>query len=184
MKIKNTILLARRNITVKKHGQAMWDQLVKELLPRFPILGEPLLATGATPVEDFLAINAEILRRCFGDDSPRVYRDVARQAADWQLTNGPYKGWLNSDLKGFVNYLPTIWDTFYVQTKSHVTISLDANIVHIRILDIGLWHPHFEFGPMAWFQRALELKSGKPVSPVVVKGGPTAVNEIYYTMHM
>lgn len=79
--------------------------------------------------------------------------------------------------------LPTIWTTYYSETSSRIVAELDErSVVHLKVLDLGMWHPYFEYLVVGYVQRGLEIVTNASVPCQPVKSGPSATNEIYYRL--
>src|SRR4051812_13316076 len=184
MKAKNTALLARRQSIISEFGIAAWDAFTRDAARRFPVLAEPLVATSALPIETFLGINDELVKH-FYKNNPRTYSDLGRASAEWALREGPYKAYAQQGLDAFVQAIPRIWTTYYVETSSRLSAQLDdKRVLHTKTLDLGMWHPYFEHLVAGYIQRALEIVVARPVPTQAVKSGPTAINEIYYRYYL
>ncbi len=183
MRAKNPTLIARRKGIIDEFGEAAWTAFVHERSGRFPILAQPLVATSSLPIDEFLQINDEILRH-FYQGKDKHYLDLGRASAQWALTEGPYKRFAQQGIEPFVKSMPSIWTTYYSETTSHIVAELDERrVVHLKILDLGMWHAYFEYLVVGYVQRGLELVTNVKVPCQAVKSGPSATNEIYYRLY-
>lgn len=180
MKAKNTTMLARRQAIIDEFGIAAWDGFTRDMARRYPVLAEPLVATSALPIDTFLAINDELLKH-FYKGNTKIYSDLGRASAEWALLEGPYKAYAQQGLEAFVRAIPRIWTTYYIETNSRLSAELDdKRTLHAKILDLGMWHPYFEYLVVGYIQRALEIVANRTVPTQAIKSGPAAINEIYY----
>ncbi len=183
MRAKNTTLIARRKGIIDEFGDPAWTAFARERSGRFPILAQPLVATSSLPIDEFLQINDEILKH-FYQGKEKHYLDLGRASAQWALTEGPYKRFVQQDVGAFVKSLPAIWTTYYSETKSRLVGELDPQrVVHLKVLDLGMWHPYFEYLVVGYVQRGLEIVTDAKVPCQAVKSGPSATTEIYYRLY-
>ncbi len=118
MRIKGTALLARRNSIERAFGVEAWSSLVREMRPAHPFFAELLTAASLVPLDAFLSIHDEIVRR-FYHGVTRIYLTRGEQSADWALSQGPYRSFLmRKDMASFVESFPTLWGTYFVETTS------------------------------------------------------------------
>jgi hypothetical protein len=176
-------LVARRKGIVDKFGEDAWLAFVKDMGGRYPTLDGPFVATATIPIDEFLAINDEIVKR-FYRGNPRAYFEVGRASAHWALTEGPYKEYARRGLEALVQFLPSLYHTYYAETTSRIELRLERNIVHYKILDLPRWHPYLEYVIVAFAQGALEVVTGKRSVAHPVASGPAAVREIYYRIRL
>jgi len=182
MRAKNTTLIARRKGIIDELGEEAWIAFVRKWSDRFPILAQPLVATSSLPIDEFLQINDEILKH-FYKGRDKHYLDLGRASAQWALTEGPYKRFVQQGIEPFVKSLPLIWTTYYSETPSRIVAELDERrVVHLKVLDLGMWHAYFEYLVVGYVQRGLEIVTDANVPCQAVKSGPSATNEIYYRL--
>lgn len=183
MKVKNTALLARRALIVQEFGEAAWEEWTRQMSTRFPLLAQPLVATNCEPVESFLQINEAAVER-FYRVQKNAYWHMGTASALWAL-GGPYKRFVEERrLEEFVQSLPAVWTTYYVETSSYAKAELDNRVVHVRLLDLEMYHPYFEFLTMGYVQQGLEMISARRAIAKCVLGGPSARKEIYYRFYV
>jgi hypothetical protein len=173
-------LIARRKGVVDKFGEPAWLAFVRDMNGRYPTLESPFLATATIAIDEFLAINDEIVKR-FYQGNPRVYFELGRASARWALTEGPYQEYARRGLPTLIEFLPTLYRTYYAETRSRIELKHEGNVVHYKILDLEQWHPYLEFVIVAFAQGTMEVVTGKRTSAVPVKAGPAALKDgIYY----
>jgi hypothetical protein len=172
MKVKGVALLARKNVVSKEFGRPAWDQLWADMAQRYPCFRQPVLATSLVPLDEFLALHDELIRRHYGDVR-NSYITLGEQSARWALTDGPYKNFVaDRDFAGFATFFPRTWGTYFVETTSRCTAHIGAdNVIHFRAFDLPQWHPYLEYFIVGYFKGGLELLCANPILTKRVTGG-------------
>jgi hypothetical protein len=173
-------LIGRRKAIVDKFGEDAWLAFVRDMAGRYPTLDGAFVATATIGIEEFLAINDEIIDRFFHGNT-RAYFELGRASARWALTEGPYKEYARRGLQALIELLPSLYRTYYAETTSRIELELDGSIVHYKILDLELWHPYLEYVIVAFAQGTMEVVTGQRTLAKPVRAGPSALKEgIYY----
>lgn len=181
MKMKGTAFLARKKVVTEKFGQPAWDEFIAETAEEVPFLSSPVMATTAIPIEDFIRFQEALVRR-FYNGNPKAYWDFGAASAQWSLTEGPYRAALaKSDLKALVLTFPGLWSNYYDDGQMVATLS--GPIVHVRIVNLPMWHIAFEMMVMGYFARALEMYLGHKVASKRLIGGSPGP-ELHYVFYV
>jgi hypothetical protein len=172
MKVKGVALLARKNVVIREFGERAWEELWQDMADRYPCFRRPVLATSAVPVDEFLALHDELVRR-FYKDVKNAYGTLGEQSARWAVTEGPYKSFVaDKDFAGFAEFFPRTWGTYFLETTSRCTTHLrDDSVVDFRAVDLPKWHPYFEYFIVGYFKGALELICANPILTRQLQGG-------------
>ena len=172
MRIKGAALMARKSIVTKEFGEGAWSKLLADMAQSFASFRQPVLATSTIPYTDFLAFHDELVRRFYGGEN-RAYIMLGEQSARWAVTEGPYKSFIaDKDLEGFVRFFPRTWTTYFIETQSHCTTSINGSgVIEFKTFDLPVWHPYFEMFIVAYFKGALELVCANTIRMKQVRGG-------------
>jgi hypothetical protein len=172
MKIKGVALLSRKNVVIKDFGERAWEELWQDMAARYECFRRPVLATSAIPIDEFLVLHDELVRRLY-KDMKNAYATLGEQSARWAVTEGPYKGFVTDrDFAGFADFFPRTWGTYFLETTSYCTSHLRAdNVIDFRAFDLPKWHPYFEYFIVGYFKGALELICANPILTRQVQGG-------------
>lgn len=172
MKVKGVALLSRKNVVISEFGERAWEELWQEMAERYPCFRRPVLATSAVPVDEFLALHDELVRR-FYKEVKSAYTTLGEQSARWAVTEGPYKAFVaDKDFAGFSEFFPRTWGTYFLETTSRCTTHLrDDSVVDFRAIDLPKWHPYFEYFIVGYFKGALELICANPILTRQLQGG-------------
>jgi AraC-like DNA-binding protein len=174
MRIKGAALLARKHIVTEEFGAGAWAELFKDLSTRFPYFKQPVLATSIIPLTEFLSFHDELVRRFYGGQSD-CYFSLGAQSARWAVTEGPYKSFIaDRDFPGFVEFFPSTWGTYFVETSSYCTTRLAGDSIDFEAFELPLWHPYFEYFVVGYFKGALELICVNPIHVKQLQGGSGA----------
>jgi hypothetical protein len=175
MFVKGTAFLGRRSAIVQAFGEERWKTFLAMQDPVF----RDVLPTTRIDVHKFLALQDAILKEFFNNDFNMLFA-YGEKSAEWALVEGPYKTFIrDKDLARFVKeVLPFTWGVYYSEGSS--TPTLEGNTVHLRVHDLPVMHPYFEYVVMGWVKRALELVTGKRVKAEPVLRAKPSAKEIYY----
>ena len=182
VKIKGSALLARKEIVTSKFGPRAWADLVSHMAAAYPYFNSPLVAASLVPVREFLAFHDELLRRFYDGDS-HVYFRLGEESAEWALTRGPYKKFMNrKDIASFVASVPYLSSAYWEDATTTYRANLDGDVVTLEVAGLPWWHPYFEYLVVGYIKHALELLCGKKVALERLKGG--AGTEYVYEFHV
>jgi hypothetical protein len=183
MRIKGTALLARKRVIENAFGEGAWRTLVDDMRDAYPSLGQPLTAASLYPVQDFLAIHDEIIRRFYGGDD-EAYFMLGEQSAEWALTEGPYKTFMKrKDIASFVESFPSLWAAYFHGTASTGTATMIGGTIVLQAHNLPVWHPYFEYLIAGYMKKGLELLGAK-VTSRRVEGGPNAGKGFTYEFEL
>ncbi len=180
MEVKGVAFLSRKEGIIKQFGKEKWEEFIKKISTEESYFKQPILASTLIPVQSFL-IFQDVLLKEFYNNNEQVYWMIGEKSAEWSLLEGPYKTFLKTkDLNKFVeSSLPLLWKMFY--SSGIVYTKLDNNnIAHIKILDLPIWHIHFEYTIMGYCKRAFELLGIENLIMNKIKGVSLGDKEIYY----
>jgi len=172
MKVKGVALLSRKSIIAKQFGERAWEELWRDMAERYAYFRQPVLATSAVPLDEFIALHDELVRR-FYKDIKQAYISLGEQSARWAVTEGPYKGFVaDRDFAGFARFFPRTWGTYFVETTSHCTTHVTSkNVIEFKVFDLPKWHAYLEYFIVGYFKGALELICANPILTKQVQGG-------------
>lgn len=172
MKVKGVALLSRKSIITKQFGERAWEELWRDVAARYPYFRQPVLATSAVPIQEFLGLHDELVRR-FYKDVKQAYTLLGEQSARWAVTEGPYKSFVaDRDFAGFAQFFPRTWNTYFVDTTSSATTHVrDDNVIEFKAVDLPFWHPYLEYFIVGYFKGALELICANPILTRQIQGG-------------
>jgi hypothetical protein len=170
VQVKGTAYLARKNQILKTRGEKAWDDFVARLAEEVPFFKKPILQTTGIPHESFLRFQ-ELLIGEFFDGKDEAYWTMGAAAAEWALTEGPYKAFIASkDVRSFVLTFPALWRNYF--DTSDVEMSFMPGEIRVQARGLPTWHQYFEFLVMGYFTRALELLGARSIHSQRVRGGP------------
>jgi hypothetical protein len=170
--VKGTAFLARKNQIFKTRGEDPWNRFIEGLAQRRPFFNRPILQTTNIPVDDFLDFQESMVAEFFrGED--RAYWEIGAAAAQWALTEGPYKQFIESrDVKSFALVFPALWRNYF--TVSDCDIKFEAGppqAVTVHARGLPRWHPYFEYLVMGYFKKSLEMLGARSVDVQALASG-------------
>ncbi len=182
MNVKGTAFRARADMVIKMYGEARWRSFIDRYAEQVPFWKQQIFALTLIPAETFLAFQDELVDLFFGGE-PQTYWDFGASSAEWSLTKGPYKTFLETrDVATFVrSALRSLWNAYY--TAGKLEGEMKGNVVHVRITGVPTPHIHFEYSVMGYIKKALELMGSK-VEEKRIKGFDSEDKEIYYQFHL
>lgn len=180
VRVKGTAFIARRKMVVEQFGQKAWDEILAKVATEVPEFRKEIFASGSVPIEAFMKLQEALLQQ-FYKNNIKAYWEMGVRSAQWSLTEGPYKKFLDSkDIPSLVKLFPAMWTNYY--DEGNLVGSVENKVVHAKIQNLKIWHISLENMVMGYLQRALELVCGRSIVAEKVIGGYSSP-EIYYKFH-
>lgn len=109
MEIKGTAFEARMDMIIKIFGEEKWRLFIVRLSEQEPFWEQQIFASTLIPDHIFLVFQDELVKEFFGGD-PQTFWEFGVKSAEWSLTEGPYKVFLETkDMVTFVgSVLPSL----------------------------------------------------------------------------
>ena len=171
MRIKGSALLARKEIVTRRFGADAWSRIAQDMAARYPTFSAPLMASSLIPVNEFLAFHDEIMRRFYSGSSDEYFA-LGEESAEWALTKGPYRRFLDrKDVASFVDSIPRLSSAYWDDPSTSYRATLDNETVELFVDGLPVWHPYFEYLVVGYIRRALKILCGDPVRTERVTGG-------------
>jgi hypothetical protein len=181
VQVKGTAFLARKNQILKTRGEQPWNDFIRRLGEEIPFFTNLILQTTLIPYDSFLRFQERLIETFF-DGKDDAYWTMGAAAAEWALTEGPYKAFIASkDVKAFVQTFPALWRNYF--TTSDCEMFYAPGEVRVTARGLPCWHQYFEYLVMGYFKRSLEMLGAKSIKWQRLKGGPGVPDFCYrFTM--
>ncbi len=181
MQVKGTAFLARKATLEKELGAERIDSYFRSFLSKKAGFPSPVLATSLIPIEDFLELNDAIVRD-FYDGDPLSYWRFGRGSAEWALTEGPYRRIREQkSLDEFAASAASLYRNYFTQGAARSVRHADGAIdLYIEGVPPRFHHVYFEYAIVGYFERGLELVSGKPVKHTRISGFSAGGDHVQY----
>jgi hypothetical protein len=171
--VKGSAFLARKNQIFKLRGEPAWNRFIDELAKKLPFFKQPVLTATNIPVDAFLVFQQAMVDEFF-DGEDRAYWEIGASAAQWALTEGPYRACSSSrDIRSFVLNFPALWRAYFTTSDCDVTYAAGPPAtVTVQAHGLPRWHPYFEYLVMGYFKKSLEMLGAHRVDVRQIAGGP------------
>lgn len=182
MQVKGTAFLARRALLEKDVGSARVGDFIAAFRAKDPDFPYPVLPTTSIPIERFLALNDAIVRELYDGDEASYWR-FGRMSGEWALTEGPYRRIREQkSLPEFVASGPALYRNYFTEGRARTQMNPSSGAVEIWIEGIPprFHHVYFEYSIVGYFERGLELVSGKPVKETRLSGFSAGDDHVHY----
>lgn len=181
MQVKGTAFLARKATLESELGKDRIDAFFRRFIAQKPSFPNPVLATSLIPIEDFLELNDAIVRDFYEGD-PLSYWRFGRGSAEWALTEGPYRRIREQkSLDEFADSAASLYRNYFTEGRARSERE-PSGAIHLYIEGIPprFHHVYFEYAIVGYFERGLELVSGKPVRHTRVAGFSAGGDHVHY----
>lgn len=177
MHVRGVAYLAREALLKQEVGADRWAAYLTGMRPRLTFLGAPVLPVSRIPIEEFLALNEDIVRTFYqGDQS--VWWRFGEQSGEWALKK-QLKGLFQSgEARKFLQFTPKIWSSYY--DGGSLTAEAVGDVVELRIFDLPVRHIYFEASVMGFARGGLKFLGLAAFEPQRVKGFTTGEQEVLY----
>ncbi len=181
MYVKGTAYLARKATLEKELGAERIDALFGRFALEKPNFPSPVIATSLIPMADFLELNDLVVRDCYDGDAMSYWR-FGRGSAEWALTDGPYRRIREQkSLDEFADSASAIYRNYFTEGRARSEREAGGAIhLYIEGIPPRFHHVYFEYAIVGYFERGLELVSGKPVRHTRVAGFSAGDDHAHY----
>ncbi len=178
MNVKGSAFLARKHSLEPELGAQHWNDFMAKMVAEDSYFEAPILQTTLIPVQKFLNFNDALIKTFYRGDA-YTYWIFGEKTGQHLFENGPYKNlWYSGNYERFVETLPRIWSTFY----DHGVLStvVDEQGVEVKISELPILHPYFEYTTMSFVKKGLELTGADITSHEVLKGFSKGDQQVHY----
>lgn len=179
MQIKGTAFLGRKSMISQEFGEEAWEAFMARQAAKEPFWKEPIFPSTLIPYQLFFDFMEDLADEFYEGDRWAFWR-FGEASAQWALTEGPYKSFLDTkDVGEFVRAVfPVVWRIYCLEGV--LEGRLKGNVAHVRLKDMPVSHIYFEYTVMGWAKRSLELLGVEKVEAKKIKGFESEDGEIYY----
>jgi hypothetical protein len=181
MQVKGTAFLARRALLEKDVGAAKVRPFLDRFCAAHPGFPSPVLPTSLISIETFLELNDAIVHELYGGDEASYWR-FGRMSGEWALTEGPYRRIREEkSLPEFAASAPALYRNYFTEGRARSVLE-PGGAIQLWIEDIRprFHHVYFEYAIVGYFERGLELVSGKPVKKRRIRGFSAGDESVHY----
>lgn len=181
MQVKGTAFLARRALLEKDIGASQVRTFLDRFMASHPELPLPILPTSLIPIEAFLELNDEIVRDLYGGDEAS-YWHFGRMSGEWALTEGPYRRVREEkSLERFVASGSALYRNYFTEGQARAAMESSGAIsLWITGIPPRFHHVYFEYAIVGYFERGLEMVSGKTVKHTRIAGFSAGDEHVEY----
>jgi hypothetical protein len=180
MAVRGSFFAGRKAFIIHQFGEARWARFLAKLSEREPIFREQILVTMRVPMSAYIAFQDAIIHDFFGGKE-EAYFAIGEASAKWALTEGPYRSYRNnpqSHKKFILQSLPLLWSAYH--TKGKAELSLNENVVRLRIHGIPVRHISLEYTVIGYVKMALHLIGLRKITAKRIQGFSAGNREIEY----
>jgi hypothetical protein len=176
MHVRGVAYLAREGLLQQEFGAQKWAAFLSGMRPRVAFLNAPILPVSRLPVDEFLALNQEIVRVFYGGDES-VYWVFGEQSGEWALQNQLKGLFSKGEARKFLQFTPKIWSSYF--DGGQLTAEVAPAHVDIRIFDVPVKHIYFEASVVGFAKGGLRAL-GASYEPQRIKGFSQGDSEVLY----
>jgi hypothetical protein len=179
MLVKGTAFIARKTMIEHELGAGRFADVLRKVAETEPVFRAPILATTRIPIEPFLRFNEVVVHDLYHGDVYSYFR-FGEMSAAWGL-GGPYKHLVtNKSVPEFVASAPGIYRNYF--SEGEAKGALDGDDVTLRIfgIDVPYRHVYFEYGITGYFNRGLELVTGRKITMTRERGFSKGDADVLY----
>jgi hypothetical protein len=177
MHVRGVAFLARQELLRQEVGAERWSAYLTGMRPRLQFLASPVLPVTRIPIDEFLALNEDIVRTFYqGDQS--VWWRFGEQSGEWALQK-QLKGLFEAgEARKFLQFTPKIWASYY--DGGQLTAEAGDGTVDVRIFDLPVQHLYFEASVIGFAKGGLKVLGFPDASPQRLKGFTQGDDEVLY----
>lgn len=182
MQVKGTAFLARKALLERDLGADRIGPFLQRIVSGDGAFPSPIIATSMIPIAPFLALNDAVVREFYGGDEMSYWR-FGRMSGDWALgDNGPYRRLREEKSLGeFVASAPTLYRNYFTEGRARAQASPGGTIeLWIEGIPAKHHHVYFEYAIVGYFERGLELVTGKSVRHERLAGFSAGDDHVHY----
>ncbi|WP_338863421.1 hypothetical protein [Myxococcus stipitatus] len=182
MEVKGVAFLAREQMVVEAHGEQAWRDFMADMKKREPVFAQPVLPVTRLPVDAFLRLNEELLRRFYGGD-PATWWHFGVKSAEYALGRGQLKAMFSAgDFRRFLFFTPGIWKGYF--TEGFIEVQPGTGYTDLRIVGVPKPHVYFELSVMGFASGGLTALGAKDLKHEVLKGFAKGDPEVFYRFNV
>ncbi len=181
MQVKGTAYLARKTMLERDKGVERVEALIRRFIADHPGFPNPVLATSLLPIREFMELNNRFVDELYDGDT-MSYWTFGRGSAEWALTEGPYRRIREQkSLDEFVGSAPLLYRNYFTEGGARAQRDPDGTVqLWIEGIPAEFHHVYFEYAIVGYFERGLEMVSGKPVRHTRVAGFSAGNDHVHY----
>ncbi len=178
MEVKGVAFLARKQMMVQAHGEAVWRDFLAEFSQRDPTFDQPVMPVTRLPVDSFLRLNEALVMRFYKGDQ-KTYWQFGVKSAEHAMSQGHLRGmFVPGDYRRFMHFAPGIWKGYF--TEGELQVKPEERSFELRLTKVSRPHAYFELSVMGFIAGGMAFLGAKQLQHEALKGFTRGDPEVLY----